>query len=414
MLFPRKIQKNIDKWLFEKEIIILNGPRQVGKTSLLKLIKEQLIEQNISNENIFYLNLEEIDVLDDLNKSPENILNYIINKENKNYFLIDEIQYLDNPSNFLKHLYDKYVDELKIIVTGSSALELKAQLQDSLVGRKVSFMVNPLCFEEFLQFKQVDYLKYLNKKEIPIEIKNKFDKDLEEYLIYGGMPAVVLQSNIEMKEKMLREYVNTYINKDIRYIGRIDNISQFNAVIKILASQIGKLLNIAELSNTSDVVRRHVEKYIELLEHTFVLSKINSFHNNVRKQIVKMPKIYFFDLGLRNAILNNFLATENRQDGGDLFENFVFLELKNNIKNEIFFYRTISKSEIDFVVDNSKTISLIEVKYKRLKRKIDSRVLKGFKMANNKKKRMFVVSLNQLNRIDDVDYVDYRNVSDIS
>ncbi len=413
MFFPRKIQKNIDRWLPEKEIIILNGSRQVGKTSLLKLIKSRLLEQGISNNNIFYLNLEEINVLDDLNKNPENLLKYVTKSDRKNYFLIDEIQYLDRPSNFLKHLYDKYSDKLKIIATGSSSLELKAQLQDSLAGRKVSFLVSPLCFEEFLQFKQIEYINYLYKKEIPDEIKSKFNNDLNEYLIYGGMPAVVLQPDFELKQKMLYEYVDTYINKDIRYIGKIDNISQFNTIIKLLASQIGNLLNISELSNTADISRRIVEKYIELLEYTFVLNKINSFQNNIRKQVTKMPKIYFFDLGLRNAILNNFLEIDNRQDDGMLFENFVFLELKSDVKNKIFFYRTISKSEIDFIIDKPKTLKLIEVKCKNLKKQIDSRILRGFEIKNNKKKEMFVLSLNQLDKIDNVNYIDYRNITNV-
>ena len=410
MLYSRKILENINKWLFEKEIIILNGPRQIGKTSLLKLIKKQLLDQSVSKKNIFYLNLEELDILDDLNKNPENLLKYITDSDNKNYFFIDEIQYLDNPSNFLKHLYDKYSDKIKIITTGSSSLELKAQLQDSLVGRKVSFLIKALDFEEFLQFKKSDCVKYLFQKDIPINIKNKFDEELNEYLVFGSMPAVVLQGDYELKQTMLREYVGTYINKDIRSIGKIENISQFNTVVKILSSQIGNLLNISELANTANIPRRKVEKYIELLEHTFVLNKIKSFHNNIRKQITKMPKIYFFDVGIRNAILNNFLSMENRQDCGELFENFVFLELKNNLSDDIFFYRTILKSEIDFIIEKVNAIELIEVKYKKLQKPIDSRALRSLDVNKKKEKKMFVIN-RQLTSLDkNVQYVDYRNI----
>ena len=410
MLYSRKILENINKWLFEKEIIILNGPRQIGKTSLLKLIKKQLLDQSVSKKNIFYLNLEELDILDDLNKNPENLLKYITDSDNKNYFFIDEIQYLDNPSNFLKHLYDKYSDKIKIITTGSSSLELKAQLQDSLVGRKVSFLIKTLDFEEFLRFKKSDCAKYLFQKDIPINIKNKFDEELNEYLVFGSMPAVVLQGDYELKQTMLREYVGTYINKDIRSIGKIENISQFNTVVKILSSQIGNLLNISELANTANIPRRKVEKYIELLEHTFVLNKIKSFHNNIRKQITKMPKIYFFDVGIRNAILNNFLSMENRQDCGELFENFVFLELKNNLSDDIFFYRTILKSEIDFIIEKVNVIELIEVKYKKLQKPIDSRALRSLDVNKKKEKKMFVIN-RQLTSLDkNVQYVDYRNI----
>ncbi len=412
MLYSRKILENIQKWFFEKEIIILNGPRQVGKTSLLKLIRKKLLGQSVSEENIFYLNLEEINILSDLNDNPENLLKYITDNDNKNYFFIDEIQYLDNPSNFLKHLFDKYSDRIKIIATGSSSLELKAQLQDSLVGRKVSFLIRPLCFEEFLEFKESNYTKYLHQEDIPLNIKEEFNKGLEEYLIFGGMPAVVLQEDYELKGKMLREYVGTYINKDVRSIGKIDNISQFNATLKILSSQIGNLLSVSELSNTVDIPRRETEDYIEILEHTFVLDKINSYHNNVRKQIKKMPKVYFFDIGIRNAILNNFLPIESRQDKGSLFENFVFLELKNDKGNEIFFYRTISKSEIDFIVIKTETIQAIEVKYRKLKKSIDSRVLRGLDIKN-KKKEMFVINRNLIDFADGVRYIDYRNISNL-
>ena len=410
MLYSRKILENINKWLFEKEIIILNGPRQIGKTSLLKLIKKQLLDQSVSKKNIFYLNLEELDILDDLNKNPENLLKYITDSDNKNYFFIDEIQYLDNPSNFLKHLYDKYSDKIKIITTGSSSLELKAQLQDSLVGRKVSFLIKALDFEEFLQFKKSDCVKYLFQKDIPINIKNKFDEELNEYLVFGSMPAVVLQGDYELKQTMLREYVGTYINKDIRSIGKIENISQFNTVVKILSSQIGNLLNISELANTANIPRRKVEKYIELLEHTFVLNKIKSFHNNIRKQITKMPKIYFFDVGIRNAILNNFLSMENRQDCGELFENFVFLELKNNLSDDIFFYRTILKSEIDFIIEKVNAIELIEVKYKKLQKPIDSRALRSLDVNKKKEKKMFVINRRLASLDKNVQYVDYRNI----
>lgn len=410
MLFKRTILNNIEKWIHENEIIVLNGPRQVGKTSLLKLIKEKLIDQGIPSKVIFYLNLEELSILEDLNGNPENLLNYITDNGQKNYFLIDEIQYLDNPSNFLKHIYDKYAEQIKIITTGSSSLELKAELQDSLVGRKVSFLIAPLTFEEYLQFKEADHLRYLHQEDIPQDIKRLFDNDLKDYMIYGGMPAVVLQSDQELKQKMLAEYVGTYINKDIRSIGKIDNISQFNSVIKILASQISQLLNIAELSNTADITRRNVQKYLDLLEHTFVVSKVHSYQANVRTQITKMPEIFFFDLGVRNAILNNYLSIDGRKDKGDLFENFIFLELASNAENKIYFYRTTSKTEIDFVVERADELKLIEVKYKELKNSIDSRVLRGFDVNNNKSKDLFVVSRISRKSDKNVEYIDYRSV----
>ena len=216
-------------------------------------------------------------------------------------------------------------------------------------------------------------------------------------MIYGGMPAVVLQRDKKLKRKMLEEYVSAYVNKDIRVIGKIESIARFNALVKILSSQIGNLLNISELSNAAKISRRNTEKYLDLLEYTFVLDKISPFKKNVRKQVIKMPKIYFFDMGVRNAILG-------------IFENFVFLELKNQRKNKIFFYRSVNKAEIDFVIEEEAKIILIESKYKKLVRPIDSRVLENFLEKEKNVKKAVVVNLN-LNRKDNsVEYIDYRRI----
>lgn len=408
MLYPRKITSKITKWLPEKEIVILNGPRQVGKTSLLEILKNELIKSGVPEKTIFYLNLEEIKILETLNQDPENLLKYIVSQKEKNYFLLDEIQCLDNPSNFLKHLYDKYAGKIKIITTGSSSLELKAKFQDSLAGRKISFSINPLNFEEFLIFKNFPYLDYLKRENLPEDIKNNFDKALSEYLIYGGMPATVLQNDREMKQKMLEEYVSAYINKDIRAIGKVENIADFNTMTKILAAQIGNLLNVNELGDTVGIPRREVKKYLDLLEFTFVLDKILPFKKNIRTQITKMPKIYFFDLGIRNAILGNFLEMESRSDAGHLFENFVFLELKNQRKNKIFFYRAKSKSEIDFVIEEESKIILLESKYKKLSRPINSRVLENFMKQKGDVEKAKIINLSFNYRDELIDYIDYR------
>ncbi len=400
--------------MFQKKYIILNGARQVGKTTLLQLIEKELRGAGVPDEKIFYLNLEDVQILDDLNQSPENLRKYILNSEGVNYFLIDEIQYLNKASNFLKHIYDKYAPEIKIITTGSSSLEFKAQLQDSLAGRKISFNVTSLDFEEFLSFRQFEFIKYLRKTEIPAEIKRRFDEMLEEYLLYGGMPAVVLQPDTERKVQMLKEYVGTYINKDVRAIGKVQNISQFNAFIKVVASQIGNLLNIAELANTVNIPRRKVEQYMDILEHTFVVARIRPFHRNTRTQLTKMPKIYFLDVGVRNAIMHNFLEAENRSDAGELFENFVFLELLSATSLEnIFFYRTVRQAEIDFVLQGSPGVSLIEVKYKQLRKSIDTRVLREFAEREKSVDNIAVVN-RTLEEIDKgVTYQDYRAVAHI-
>ncbi|MFH0840796.1 MAG: ATP-binding protein [bacterium] len=414
MVKSRKIAKIIEKWIDEKEIIILTGVRQVGKTSLLQLIENKIKEKKVSKNNLFYLSLEDINIFNTLNENPENIFRYVLDKNKKNYFLIDEIQYLDNPSNFLKLLYDKYADKIKLIVTGSSSLELKANFQDSLAGRKVTFEINPLDFEEFLQFKNFDRIDYLSKKDLPENIKKEFDDMLEEYLLYGGMPAVVLQDDKEKKIKLLEEYIGAYINKDIRSIGKIENIALFNNFIKIISSQVGGLLNVNELSNTLDIDRRILEKYLELLEFTFVLHRVSPFLGNIRSRITKMQKIYLCDNGIRNAILGNFIAINSRNDAGALFENFVYMELKKNISDKIFFYQTAGCSEIDFILEKKGKLYPTEVKFKQLRKKIDERAIENFIVKSKKECLANVVNLSlndDNNKL--IKYIDYRFIKNI-
>lgn len=408
MIKYRKIAKVIEKWLREKEIIILTGVRQVGKTSLLELLQSKLLTENINPRSVIYLSLENFNILGELNENPENIFKYAEGINERCYFFIDEIQYLDNPSNFLKLLYDKYGEKIKLIVTGSSSLELKANFQDSLVGRKVTFEILPLDFEEFLQFQAFSDIEYLTRADVPLDIMKKFDHALEEFLIYGGMPAVVMQQDREKKTILLGEYINTYINKDVRAIGKIDNIATFNNFIKIMASQIGNLLNVSELSNTLNLDRRTLVKYLDLLEQTFVMYKISPYLGNVRSQITKMQKIYYFDSGIRNAIMNNFSALKDRTDAGALFENFVYMEYKKIIKEQVFFYRTTGGAEIDFVFEGQNNIFAVEVKYKALKKQIDERVLENFDAKIKKQIQRIVINLSLNKNQGLVHYGDYR------
>jgi predicted AAA+ superfamily ATPase len=407
MIKSRKVANNIEKWLKEKEIIILSGVRQVGKTSLLHLMEERLIKGGISQENIIYLNLENIGILSALNENPENVFLYTTDRSNRNYFLIDEIQYLDNPSNFLKLLYDTYGEMIKFVVTGSSSLELKARFQDSLVGRKVSFEILPLDFEEYLSFIESPLLSALGRSNLSSELQDSFQKKLNDFLLYGGMPAVVLQSDPDKKRKLLNEYVSTYINKDIRAIGRIENIASFNNFIRVLAASIGNLLNISELASTVGIERRLLERYLDLLHGTFVLYRVLPFSANVRTRISKRPKTYFFDSGIRNAIIANFSELEARSDAGALFENFVYMEFLKNRSDEIYFFRTSAGSEVDFVFQSDMLTTLVEVKYKRLNKRIDERVIKNLLKEIGESGRAFVVNLSR-NEEAKISYCDFR------
>ncbi|GBE20267.1 MAG TPA: ATP-binding protein [Candidatus Pacearchaeota archaeon] len=353
--YKRKITDEILKYLKSREVIVIYGSRQVGKTTLVKYIIE-----NHLKENAFYFDLELKDLLDLCNEGPESVYKYLIQKgandKKKIYLIIDEIQYLENPSNFLKIMHDHY-ENVKLIVSGPSTFEIKKKFKESLVGRTVNFELYPLSFEEFLIFKNKNYqLKTENTKAINDELIIL----AEEYIKFGGYPKIVLERLEEKKLTYLSQIINTYIRKDIRDIGNIRNISSFNKLIEILASQSGQLLNILELSNTLNINRETISEYLDLLENTFIIKRISPFHKNLRSELSKNPKIYFLDTGMMNLL---WFKEFPKVILGNVFETFVFLELMKS-GEKIKFWRTTNKQEVDFVLIGRKNkICGIEVKY---------------------------------------------------
>lgn len=386
----RRLLNDIQKWLDRDEIILITGPRRVGKTTLLGLIRDELLKKGIEENKIFSFNLEDMDILKDLNKSPKEILKYIIDSGSKNYFLIDEIQYLADASSFLKYLFDMHRDKIKLIITGSFLFELKNQMKNALVGRKVSFNLTPLIFSEFVDFKDMSLLPYLCKMDIPGSIRDKLISLLQEYLVYGGLPEIVRTADKEMKRILLKEYVNTYLKRDIRFIGGNQDILRYNDLLTVIANQVSGLLNTSELSNTVGIPRRKTEQYLENLILSGLVYLIPPYYSNVRTQIIKMKKVFLFDIGIRNQLVHNFNETTRRNDNGALFENFFLNELINTFeKTNICFFRTKSKSEIDFIIKQNKPLP-IELKYKRLEKPGGMKHLLYFSNENNIEKGYLV------------------------
>ena len=350
-----------------KEYTILIGARQTGKSTLLKQLAIDLRE---SKKQVVFFNLDRKELLLDFNQNPENIFKYFtVEAESRVYALIDEIQYLDDPANFLKLLYDEYADKLKIIATGSSAFYIDRQFKDSLMGRKKIFELQTLDFEEFLLFKNVSFLV----DELVLIRQNKLVKSvfegqlwafLDEYINYGGYPAVVLESDIAAKIERLQEIKDAYVKIDFLEAGITDE-SKFYRLLILLASQTGNLLNINELSNTLKLSSITIENYLFVLQKCFYITLVKPYFQNLRKELTKMPKIYFNDLGLRNVLINYFSPVEQRADKGALLENFVYRrqqELWN--KDQIKFWRTADGNEIDFIIETSfQQGEAIEVKF---------------------------------------------------
>lgn len=367
--FPRKLQNRIMPWLDKPDIIVIQGPRQAGKTSLLALLRNDLENRWGEQKNVISFNLEDRDHLDALNRDPKFFKEFIAfhgaDLKKETIVMIDEVQYMHDPSHFLKYIAD-FEPSIKLIVTGSTSLRIK-RFKDGITGRKKTFTLYPLDFEEFLLFKGKEKLspvieKFnfrsldLKTKELNAERIKPFEKEIgilyEEYILFGGYPKAVLAKSKEEKLEELKELFETYELKDINILFDVANISSFRNFFRLLAGSVGHLFNANEISNTLGIGRDTVKRYLSILENSFIAHALPPFHSNIRKEITKMPKIFFLDTGLRNFALRNFTELTFRPDKGSLFENTIFTQLyKNlNITDQLFFWRTISKTEVDFIL----------------------------------------------------------------
>ena len=348
MSIIRDLTLKIKKYLDKEEILLIIGPRQSGKTTVLHQIEDILEKQNQINH---FLNLEDADYLSLLNKSPKNLFKiFSFDLNQKNFVLIDEIQYLDNPSNFLKYFYDEYHGKIKIIASGSSAFYLDKKFKDSLVGRKKIFYLLTLSFRELLRFKNEKELSKKDFNHLNLSEKETIILYYQEYLAFGGYPRVVL-APLKEKQEILRDIAYSYIKKDI-FEAQIRQDQIFYQLFKILASQIGNLVNSSELASTLKISKTAVDNYLYVMQKSFHICLVNPFFKNLRKEITKMPKVYFMDLGLRNFFVRNFDVFNEREDKGSLLENALFRQIiEKNYFEDVKFWRTIQKQEVDFVVD---------------------------------------------------------------
>lgn len=390
MLIIRKsYHEKIDNAYRYTPIVVLIGARQVGKTSIMK--------SYTASKSSLFLNGQdsEIAMLFEKLSTIEQYLSIHLNSELSGLLMLDEFQYIEGISTMLKLLTDKHSD-LKILCSGSSSLDILQQVEESLAGRVRVIEVLSLSFAEFLLFKNLGLFKL--QQSIDFTESNALtaplDNLLNEYLIYGGFPRVVLAVNPTDKIELLNDIYQTYLMRDVRMYIANEHFVGFNKLIRLLSMQIGNLVNINELSKECRLPYKKCEEYMYILQQMYIIRLIEPFHTNKRKTISKMTKIYFYDLGLRNIIYNSFNEPEYRVDNGSMFENYVLLELwrKRRAAGTIQFFRTQSGSEVDFVTIQESEKKAIECKFKRIEKPMNFPHLSSFSTDEGIEKQ-FVVNL---------------------
>lgn len=419
MLQPRNLTGEILNQLEKHEIIFLLGTRQTGKTTLTRLVADSA---EYEADTIFFFDLEDKEYRSLFETVSIQLLKNIFKLEGINpaepaLLIFDEIQLLGDPANLFKLLHDHF-PKLRIIATGSSSLSIKHKFSDSLSGRKRVFYVEPLSFDEFLVFKGEDRLikirSFFNEGErdavIPLVKAHHphFLNLFEEYLVYGGYPEVVLTDGKSAKVEKLDSIATSYIQKDIREFGRIDNLDGYNNLLKYIAVNLGAQFNLTSAQSTVGLSAQTVKKYISLLQETFIIKELPPYFVNKNKEISKTRKIFFKDNGIRNLQIKNFHSLDLRPDIGALYENYIFnvLDRKKDILTENYFYRTQAKTEIDFIVCREHNIKLVEVKAGAFNRPI--KAMKEFEKKyrkNAEKINKIIINKSHIDETSDFIYI---------
>lgn len=350
MYIKRFLEEDIRKYLNKREIIAVLGPRQSGKTTLLRHFYENL-------ENAVFLDFEDRETLELFAEDIDSFIELYVKKYD--YVFVDEFQYAKDGGKNLKYIYDNF--KAKIIISGSSATELSIQSVKFLVGRIFVLTLHPFSFGEFLNHKDKDLYNLWRGKKISRAVIDRIAPHFKEFCIYGGYPRVILSDDKSEKEIVLRNIYNTYFLKEIKEILNLPEDYKLSKLVNALALQIGGIVNYKELTDITGFNYKDLLKYLNVLEKTFIFARSLPFHTNKRTELVKAPKAFFFDSGFRNIVIKNFQPIESRPDKGSLCENFVASELiKKGI--ELKYWRTKSMAEVDFVAEKDGKITPIEVK----------------------------------------------------
>jgi predicted AAA+ superfamily ATPase len=348
--------------LSRKEISLITGPRQSGKTTLMLLLREELDRRK---EPTLFLNMD-VEWDRPHLESQAALLRKIELEwgKRRGFVFIDEVQRKEDAGRFLKGLYDMNLPH-KFIVSGSGSLELKEKIHESLVGRKRQFELTTLTFGEFFDYKT----EYRYSDSLPTYFEMERERGhqvLMEYLSFGGYPRVVLEPEKQEKTKVIDEIFRSVVERDVAYLLKVEKTEAFRNLVKVLAGQVGNMVNYKELSSTLGISFATVKKYSWYAQKIFLLNMITPFSRNVRKEISQSPVAYFGDLGMRNFALGIFGNLASPAECGFLFQNFVYLLLTSG-GARLHYWRTTDKAEVDFVLEKGRNLIPVEVKFKVLK-----------------------------------------------
>jgi predicted AAA+ superfamily ATPase len=391
-MIKRKLFSELVDHLPQKEMSLIIGPRQAGKTTLMEMLKKHLDNRG---DRTLFLNLD-IEWDRPHFESQAALLKKIELElgQQHAYVFIDEIQRKDDAGLFLKGLFDLKLP-YKFILSGSGSLELKQKIHESLVGRKRLFELSTVTFEEFINHR-TEYRYEENLADYLAIETDRVQQLLSEYMQFGGYPRIVMAAEQREKLRLIDEIYRSVLEKDIAYLLKLDKPDVFAALIKMLADQVGQLMNYSEIASTLNVSFSTVKKYLWYAQKIFLVELIAPYARNIRKEISKSPVPYFWDLGLRNYSLGLFGHLDSPFEKGFVFENLVFLLLRQKLRfkaAKLNYWRTKDKAEVDFVIEAGKRLIPVEVKYKHLKQDKVPASLRSF-INKYKPEQAYIINLD--------------------
>jgi len=359
MLIEREAAKQLKKELGSGKIVVLTGARQVGKTTL--------VQQLLRSGRVTMLNF---DIPFDVNRFRAAAvlppLDGLKTLGSPDYLVIDEVQHEPEACRIVKGWYDAHLP-LKIVLLGSSSLNLLSQTTESLTGRNRKIELPPLTMHEALSAESW-YNSLYPDRILDNEMSAQFRVFLMKNMVFGNYPEVVTNDD---KSSLLRNLSGDYLWKDILQSGALRTPELLRRLLGLLAYQTGSEVSVNEIAQQLSMSRQTVERYLDLLEETFVIFRLSSFSTNPRKEIAKGKKIFFWDTGIRNAILNSFDQQEMRPDLGALFENYLIAEIKKRCmlqggnSQELYFWRSKGNTEVDLILKEGDHLQAFEIKWKR-------------------------------------------------